>query len=443
MTGLLRNSQNSTGMDQYHQNRRQISGQQKVSAQPLYVYWVLLLLLFLLATNQSGCSSSQSHSRESLSARPPSQSQGPALAETPRQQLLIEESPGGNGHPTLVDLWEGTAHFVVQVPVTGLPMGESESVVMANGEIWSYVHASDRSAKVVDRCGAPVPFPGCTVIYRSQDGGNSFLLEPAVCQFECNRCPCTKEEDHINQQQYPRVAHDGSRLHLAYEFGAMIFHRTSLDGEAWSGSTQVPWSGVWDEWLRPCSPHSQTHEHPFVVDFYDCLMGGPPGLAVHDGMLYVFVGLGQNPGGMGCFVGPVHRSADEMIACTNNPLFVGHESYGPLEEKGPSTNAHFGFRTISSAEVQKIGERFYMLFEGVRGPGPGDPGDTQFGLGLARSQPEEINEKWELYSGNPILVDLPGNIGLGHADLIILDGKTVLYTSLDGETRSRLDLAWR
>jgi hypothetical protein len=41
------------------------------------------------------------------------------------------------------------------------------------------------------------------------------------------------------------------------------------------------------------------------------------------------------------------------------------------------------------------------------------------------------------------LVDLPGNIGLGHADLVVLDGQTLLYTSLDGVTRSRLALVWK
>ena len=86
--------------------------------------------------------------------------------------------------------------------------------------------------------------------------------------------------------------------------------------------------------------------------------------------------------------------------------------------------------------------RYYMLYEGVRGPGPGDAGDTQFGLGLARSVTGEIDGPWEKFPGNPLLVDLPGNIGLGHADLAVIDGRTYLYTSLDGMTRSRLLLRW-
>ena len=93
-------------------------------------------------------------------------------------------------------------------------------------------------------------------------------------------------------------------------------------------------------------------------------------------------------------------------------------------------------------DVLAVGDRFYMLYEGVRGPGPGDAGDTQFGVGLARSISAQIDGPWETFAHNPILVDLPGNVGLGHADLIILDGQTVLFTSLDGETRSRLVLAW-
>ena len=35
------------------------------------------------------------------------------------------------------------------------------------------------------------------------------------------------------------------------------------------------------------------------------------------------------------------------------------------------------------------------------------------------------------------------NIGLGHADLVVLNGQTLLYTSLDGIKRSRLVLHWK
>ena len=117
--------------------------------------------------------------------------------------------------------------------------------------------------------------------------------------------------------------------------------------------------------------------------------------------------------------------------------------YGPLEDKGAHTNPYFDFRTISSADVLRIEDRVYMLYEGVRGPGPGDPGDRQFGLGLARSLTEQIDGPWERYPGNPILVDLPGNVGVGHGYLVVIRGQTVLYTSLDGQTRSRLVLVWK
>ena len=38
---------------------------------------------------------------------------------------------------------------------------------------------------------------------------------------------------------------------------------------------------------------------------------------------------------------------------------------------------------------------------------------------------------------------MPGNIGVGHADVLVMDGETYLYTSLDGETRSPLKLVWK
>jgi beta-xylosidase len=109
----------------------------------------------------------------------------------------------------------------------------------------------------------------------------------------------------------------------------------------------------------------------------------------------------------------------------------------------PRTNPYFDFRTLSSAEVIRIDDRYYMLYEGVRGPGPGDPGDSQFGLGLARSLTDRFDGPWEKHPANPILVDLPGNIGLGHADLVIIDGQTVLYTALEEDVRSRLALEWK
>jgi hypothetical protein len=83
-----------------------------------------------------------------------------------------------------------------------------------------------------------------------------------------------------------------------------------------------------------------------------------------------------------------------------------------------------------------------MFYEGVRGPRAGDGGDTQFLLGLARSATPPLDGEWELYPHNPILLDLPGNVGVGHADVIVAEDITYLYTSLDGQVRSRLRLVW-
>lgn len=362
----------------------------------------------------------------------------------PLAGLVIQSEPGANDHPTLADFWEGRAEFVLDVVDTGLPMGESDTLVMHNGELWSYVHASAQSAGVVDRCGAPVPFPGCTVIYRSVDGGLTFSPEsPLICQFECATCPCVSEVDHTDQQQYPRVAYNGTTFFLVYEYLGRARLRRSTDGLIWSMPERVADTGVWKLWLRTCRKEERIHTHPFVPYEYECLAGGPPGIFVEGGRLYIFVGVGQNPGAMGCYTGSVTTTGERLTRCQHNPLFVGAGEYGPLEEKGPQANPYFDFRTISSAEVQRIGSRVYMLYEGVRGPGPGDGGDTQFGLGLARSLTPNIDGPWEKFPGNPILVDQPGNIGLGHADLVVIEGQTFLYTSLNGYTRSRLVLVWR
>lgn len=365
---------------------------------------------------------------------------------TPRRpdSVASRQAAPADREPTLADFWDGRARFRIDVPDTGLPMGESDTVMMPNGEFWSYVHASDRSAGVRDRCGAPVEFPGCVVIYRSVDGGRTFRHDtPPVCLFECRQCPCDSQNDHIDQQQYPRVQYDRGVFVLVYEYRARLMLRRSADGLTWSAPEEVPFTGIWQAGLRGCPSSEAIGRHPFVAHDYDCLVGGPPGLILEHGWLYVFAGFGQNPGGLGCMVGPADGPVLQLRRCLYSPLFRGASDYGPLELGGPAANAYFDFRTISSAEVVRVGSRYYALYEGIRGPAAGDPGDSQFGLGLARSRSAHIDGPWEKFPDNPILVDLPGNIGLGHADVLIVDGQTWLYTSLDGVTRSRLVLEWR
>jgi hypothetical protein len=360
---------------------------------------------------------------------------------------LVVQPPPAAGQPTLADFWAGRARFEVDVASTGLPMGESDTVAMSNGELWSFVHASDRSAGVVDSCGAAVEFPGCLVIYRSTDGGVTFTLpgSPPVCQIPCRQCPCP-EEEHVRQQQYPRVFFDGDLLTLVYEYLGRVMLRRSPDTATWTPAEHIADTTIWHLWFRDCVAAERIGRHPFAPFDYECLAGGPPGLHIEGDTIYVFTALGQNPSAMGCFYAAVDASGPEFRRCAHNPLFVGAASYGPEDATDAAANAHFDFRTISSAEVVKVGEgeaaRYYMLYEGVRGPGPGDPGDTQFGLGLARSLTQQLDGPWEKFPGNPLLVDLPGNIGLGHADLVVIDGRTYLYTALDGVTRSRLTLQW-
>ena len=350
--------------------------------------------------------------------------------------------------PTLADFWDGRAQFVMDQADTGLPMGESDTLALTGAALRSYVHASAQSLGVVDQCGGPVAFPGCIVPFHSNDRGRSFAPDSPTCLIPCAACPCDSKRDHIDQQQYPRVERMATTLGeqwlMVYEYRANVILRRSHDGLTWSPPAEIPFTGIWQRWLMPCPAAAAVGPHPYTPQTYDCLVGSPPGLYIdtlaNPPQAYIFVGLGQNPGSMGCYRGPVDAPPNLFRLCNHTPLFTGAATYGPLASTGPDANAHFDFRTVSSAEVVHIGATYYMLYEGVRGPGPGAAGDTQFLLGLARSIEDRIDGPWELYPGNPILLDLPGNVGVGHAEL---DGATYLYTSLDGERRSRLRLIWR
>lgn len=404
-------------------------------------------------------------------------------------------------HPTLADFWAGRARFRVDVEDTGLPMGESDTLIVfppdelspdAAPRLWSYIHASYQSLGVIDQCGDPVEFPGCMVIFESNDGERfgprpvpGLGDDPVRCQMPCLSCPCTTRRDHIDQQQYPRVQRHteppdaadpfgsapAETWLMVYEYRANILLRRSNDGLHWSAAEELPLTGIWQSWLMPCPARGAIGPHPFTPQAYDCLVGSPPGLYIdsparfsplelearnpenlfavqspddeRNPEVYIFVGLGQNPGAMGCYRGRLHTPAAHFQHCRQNPLFVAGDDYGPLDDTGPETNPFFDFRTISSADVIRVGSEYYMLYEGVRGPEAGAAGDTQFTLAMARTTGGAIDGPWETYPGNPILVDMPGNVGVGHADLLVMDGITYLYTSLDGTIRSRLVLEWQ
>ena len=82
-----------------------------------------------------------------------------------------------------------------------------------------------------------------------------------------------------------------------------------------------------------------------------------------------------------------------------------------------------------------------MMYEGVRGPSSAATRDDQFGLGFARSR--IINTIWEEFPGNPILMDVQDNWGVGHADILAVDGVTMMYTSTTDLTRARYILIWK
>jgi hypothetical protein len=299
---------------------------------------------------------------------------------------------------------------------------------------------------VIDQCGEPVEFPGCLTRWESRDAGVSFSLPLPVCLMPCESCPCDDQRDHITHQQYPRVAFTPDRAYLVYEWRAHTFLRTSADGLNWSPPVALRFpSGTWPSSYFPCTPTEKIGPHPHIRgEAHDCLVGAPPGLFIEGDLLVVFVAAGSAPGHMRCYKGDRHGALDDLRLCDHDPLFSGAAEYGPVDiSGGPAANPWFDFRYVSSAEVLKVGDRYYMAYEGIRGPSVLERGmDDQFGLGLARSVGPQIDGPWEKYPGNPVIQPVSFNWGIGHADILILDGVTVLYTATSQTTRGRYLLKW-
>lgn len=367
------------------------------------------------------------------------------LSKFPVQPAPAPTPAPPSPHPTLEDWWDGRAEWVVDVYDVGLPVGESDTIYMGDGLYWSYLHASDQSAGIVDSCGAPVAFPGCLTRWESTDGGRSFQLVERECAIACNSCPCDDQRDHITAQQYPRVVNAGDEWYLVYEWHAQTMLRTSFDGLRWTDWAQVrvP-AGTWPSSYAPCSPTERIGAHPNIRgEVHDCLVGAPPGLYAEGTMLYVFVAAGSAPGHMRCYKGERQWLPASLRLCDTDPLFEGAREYGPVDVFGADANSYFDFRYVSSADILKVGDRYYMSYEGIRGPDVLERGmDTQFGLGFARSVTDKIDGAWEKYPGNPVIMDMTFNWGIGHADLLVVDGMTIMYTATSQETRGRYVLRW-
>jgi hypothetical protein len=340
--------------------------------------------------------------------------------------------------PTLDDWWAGRAQWVIDVADTGLPEGESDTIYMGDGEYWSYLHASSQSAGIVDSCGDPVEFPGCVTRWISTDGGRSFALSAPTCIMACNQCPCGMY-DYTRQQQYPRVVRDGSEWFMVFEHGAGTYLTTSRDGLTWVTPWPVPYTGVWTIEEGHCPDDMRIGEHPYANNPDDCMAGGPPGIMLTDAAMYVFMGFGQNPAHMGCFWSL--RAMRRFGRCLTGTLLDGASEYGPLEVvAGAAVNPYYDFRYLTSADVVRVGDYYYMSFEGIRGPTPGSGGDSQFALGFART--DRLDSKWTPYRGNPVLGDVAYNWGVGHADLVIAEGVTYMYTASPEMKRARYVLRW-
>ncbi|TVR24531.1 MAG: hypothetical protein EA396_00970 [Anaerolineaceae bacterium] len=363
-----------------------------------------------------------------------------------------DDLPPPDTPPTLEDFWEGRAEWVVDRFDVGLPVGESDTVYRGDGVLWSYLHASHQSAGIIDQCGQPVAFPGCLTLWESADGGLNFAPISDVCLIPCQSCPCDDQRDHHGYapdgsrraaQQYPRVFFTDDVAYLVYEWHAQTILRRSSDGVNWSDWAYLTTpGGTWPSSFAPCSDVERIGPHPNIRgEVHDCLIGAPPGLYVEGDMLYVFVGAGSAPANMRCYKGDRHGALSDLRLCDTDPLFSGAPVYGDVDLRGADANPYFDFRYISSADVLRVGDYYYMVYEGVRGPDELERGmDTQFALGMARAS--ALDSEWEKFADNPIIMDVAFNWGIGHADFVVMDGVTYLYSATSQETRGRYVLRW-
>lgn len=363
--------------------------------------------------------------------------------------LLAVSASAQLPYPTLADFWDGSASWNLVQPDVGLPVGESDTISRGGGVFWSYLHASTQSAGVVDQCGQTVAFPGCLTRWESHDGGMSFALPSAVCSLSCRTCPCDDQRDHTSTeraaQQYPRVVVDQGRFYMAYEWHAQVMLRTSPDGLVWSDwEYLLTPGGTFPSSFAPCTLTETIGAHPNIRgQLDDCLIGAPPGLFIEGDTLYVFVAAGSAPAHMRCYKGDKRGNLSRLSLCDTDPLFGGSREYGPPDARGAAAHPYFDFRYISSADVLKVGDRYYMAYEGIRGPEILEAGmDTQYGLGFARSSGPDIDGPWERFAGNPVLQDMGFWVGIGHADLLVVDGETRMYTQTGENTRGLYSLGW-
>jgi len=352
--------------------------------------------------------------------------------------------------PTLADFWDGRAEWILDVEDAGLPVGESDTLLMSDGTLWSYLHASTQSAGVIDQCGGQVAFPGCLTRWESTDNGQNFSLPSAVCSLPCDSCPCDDQRDHTSAekaaQQYPRVVFDGERFYMAYEWHAQIMLRTSTDGLVWSDwDYLLTPGGTFPASFAPCSLTESIGAHPNIRgEVADCLIGAPPGIYIEGDTLYVFASAGSAPGHIRCYKGSKRGRLDQLQVCETDPLFGGAREYGSLDLRGADANPYFDFRYVSSADILKVDDHYYMTYEGIRGPEFLEAGmDTQYALGFARSVTSDIDGAWELFPDNPVLQDVGFWVGIGHADMLVVGGQTWMYTQTGENIRGRYILAWK
>lgn len=298
--------------------------------------------------------------------------------------------------PTLADLWDGKAHWVVDAENVGSDFHmHYPSIINVDKELWAYYIVGYKNERGEDHTGVARA--------RSTDGvkwtNDGVVLEAG---------PAGAWDS--TMASFPGIWKDGDTFYLVYEGSGGspgdVGLATSKDGKTF---TRDP--------ANPILKHETTGwEHINI---------GTPSLYRENGMWYLFY---HGYDAATCQIGVA--SGKDLHALTKS-------ASNPIVPAAPNKEDWESGTTGRRSQVVKDGDYYYFAYEGSTLP----PYTlAKWGSGMARTK--SLTGAWEKCPKNPVIPLTPGGMGNDGPEMIQIDGKWSLYIRLPGNltTRYRLEL---